>query len=481
MKTKLLLIITIAICEIANAQYTNLHEFTGNPDGSQPLGSLISDGTFLYGMTLHGGTYTNSLGTIFKIKSDGTGYVKLHDFNSTNGRSPMGSLIFDGTFLYGMTNAGGIGSSCGISGCGVIFKIMPNGTGYSDLLNFTGVANGRSPSYGSLFSDGTFLYGMTTNGGTGTCTGGCGVLFKIKADGTGDTILLNFTGLTNGTYPQGSLISDGIFLYGMTAQGGTNDYGTIFKIKPDGTGYFKLLDFASTGTANGYSPFGSLISVGTFLYGMTNGGGSNNQGTIFKIMPDGTGYSKLLDFDLQSGPNGSAPMGTLITDGAFLYGVTKYGGINGKGTIFKIKPDGTEYSKVFDFAGIANGSSPSGNLISDGMFLYGMTEQGGANNIGTIFKYMDSTKITTSIALDNMTTDFNVYPNPFTSQTTITFNNEQKNTTIKIMDLVGKEIETLNVTGKQVIIEKGKMKAGLHYIQVIDGFKNVVNRKIIVL
>ena len=55
----------------------------------------------------------------------------------------------------------------------------------------------------------------------------------------------------------------------------------------------KLMDFL--GNANGSNPFGSLISDGTFLYGMTNGGGSNFSGTLFKIMPNGTGYTKLIE------------------------------------------------------------------------------------------------------------------------------------------------------------------------------------------
>ncbi len=94
------------------------------------------------------------------------------------------------------------------------------------------------------------------------------------------TDLLDFTGTANGKNPYGSLISDGTFLYGMTYAGGVNNLGTIFKIKPDGTGYLKLLDFS--GTANGSNPYGSLFYDGTFLYGMTYAGGANSDGTIFK-------------------------------------------------------------------------------------------------------------------------------------------------------------------------------------------------------
>jgi len=63
----------------------------------------------------------------------------------------------------------------------------------------------------------------------------------------------------DGKSPYSSLYYDGNFLYGMTIQGGVNDSGIIFKIKPDGTGYVKLLDFL--GVSNGSYP-GSKIKVG---------------------------------------------------------------------------------------------------------------------------------------------------------------------------------------------------------------------------
>ena len=350
--------------------FTKLLDFAGVTNGNYPFGSLISDGTFLYGMTCKGGAKNG--GTLFKIAHDGTGFAKLQDFvGDINGSNPQGSLVSDGTFLYGMTQYGGTNE------IGTLFKILPDGTSFTKLLDFDGAASGRQP-YGSLISDGTFLYGMTKQGGTNNM----GVIFKIKPDGTNFTKLLDFAGASNGKNPYGSLIFDGIFLYGMTFAGGTNDVGTLFKILPDGTGFAKLQDFAVT--TNGSYPFGSLISDGTFLYGITRSGGTNSYGTLFKIKPDGTSFAKLLDF--AGATNGGYPYGSLISDGTFLYGMTQYGGTNNKGTLFKILPDGTNFSKLVDFAGVTNGSSPFGSLIFDGTFLYGMTQNGGTNDVGTIFK-----------------------------------------------------------------------------------------------
>jgi len=466
MKTKSLIIFTTFFLTVgflsyeANAQYTKLLDFAGATNGSNPWGSLISDGTFLYGMTDAGGT--NNGGTIFKIMTDGTGYVKLMDFTGTaNGSNPRSSLISDGTFLYGMTYWGGTNNM------GTIFKIMPDGTGYVKLMDFAGNANGSYP-YGSLVSDGTFLYGMTYDGGIN----GMGVLFKIMPDGTGYVKLMDFAGVSNGSAPQGSLIFDGTFLYGMTYAGGTNYMGVIFKIMPDGTGYVKLMDFA--GTANGSYPSGSLISDGTFLYGMTSAGGTNNKGVLFKIMPIGTGYVKLMDFGGVA--NGNSPQGSLISDGTFLYGMTFEGGANNAGTIFKVLPDGTGYVKLMDFTGVANGSNTRGSLISDGTFLYGMTNSGGTNSVGTIFKHGSYV----GIAENNLETDFTIYPNPFSSMTNLQTDKYLINATLTVYNLFGQQVKQIkNISGQTVTLFRDNLSSGLYFIRLTQD-NNTFTTKLIV-
>jgi uncharacterized repeat protein (TIGR03803 family) len=300
-------------------------------------------------------------------------FTKLLDFDgTTKGAAPQGSLYQDGGFFYGTTADGGTNNR------GTIFKIMPDGTGYVKLLDFDGMANGSNPD-GDLTYDGNFLYGMTRLGGTSNM----GTVFKIKPDGTGFVKLLDFNGTGNGQRPEGSLIYDGVFLYGMTATGGGSNGGTIFKIKTDGTGYTLLLDFSST---TGINPSGTLFSDSFFLYGLTAAGGANSNGTIFKIKSDGTGFVKLLDFDNVT--SGRTPAGSLITDGIILYGMTQQGGTSDAGTIFKIKTDGSGFIKLFDFNGTTNGKIPQGSLAlsGDGTGFYGMTLEGGSNNFGTIFK-----------------------------------------------------------------------------------------------
>ena len=82
------------------------------------------------------------------------------------------------------------------------------------------------------------------------------------------------------------------------------------------------------------------------------------------------------------------------------------------------------------------------------------------------------------IIIENKVT---VYPNPFSTQTTISFEKEIKNATIMIMDMMGKEIKTQNFSGPELIIEKAEMKAGIYFLQIYEGQKNVVNKKIVLL
>ena len=459
MKTKIYLFAIIfnlfGVCNSASAQYSELTDFSGASNGTNPFGTLISDGTFLYGMTSSGGT--NSNGAIFKIMPDGSGYVKIFDFSATlSGRNPLGSLIYDGTFLYGMTELGGTNDM------GTIFKIMPNGSSFTKLLDFDGATNGSGPE-GSLISDGTYLYGMTRTGGINDI----GTIFKIMPNGSSFTKLLDFSYTLNGSSPWNSLISDGTFLYGMTEYGGPSSLGTLFKIMPNGTNFSILVDFGINGSLYGNSPRGSLIFDGTQLFGMTTYGGTNDMGIIFKTMPDGSGFNKLLDFAGAS--NGSEPHGSLISDGTFLYGMTVSGGVNDAGVLFKIMLNGGSYSKLFDFGMSTNGSQPFGSLFSDGTYLYGTTYDGGNANAGTVFKFANTVGVT-EIAINN---SLNIFPNPtngfFTLQTADTQLPIER---IAIFNVLGEKIYLMDNTKlNKITIDLSTQPSGIYFVEIYDRVK----------
>jgi prepilin-type N-terminal cleavage/methylation domain-containing protein len=335
-------------------------------DGYWPYNNVtISDDT-LYGLTYRGGD--NDKGVIFKINKDGSNFEKLHDFEDLDGKSPIGKLTIIDDVIYGMTLGGGNDNH------GVIFKINKDGSNYTKLHDFNG-SDGRQPYFSSLVPLNDYFYGLTLTGGLNDK----GVLFRIDKDGSNFTKLFDFSE-PNGSLPAGKLYLLNNNLYGMTREGGSNNSGAIFKFNISSNTFTKLYDFNNS---SGVNPRGGLTFLDDYFYGTTYGGGNNDKGTIFKIDKDGNNFSKIFDLSDSSGCN---PLGnSLIVLNDNLYGMAPYCGDNNKGTIFKIKPDGSNFSKILSFDSI-NGERPQGDLILSNGFLYGMTIIGGDNNRGVIFR-----------------------------------------------------------------------------------------------
>jgi uncharacterized repeat protein (TIGR03803 family) len=385
-----LCLLMVAVVETrAAAQYTLLHGFAGAPsDGANPqYGSLATDGTVLYGLTLNGGTAGN--GSIFKINVNGSGYQVMHSFaglflgtgSVNDGARPYGTPLLIGSTLYGTTAFGGS------NGFGSIFKINTDGSGFALLYSFTSVSNGYLP-YSSLVTDGATLYGMTAS----SSPSGLGVIFAIDTNGSNYHRLHTFDGSgSEGASPQGSLLLSGGTLYGMTSLGGTLGVGTLFKISTNGSGFQLVHTFTGTVT-DGSQPNGSLIISNTTLYGMTTAGGSNNVGCVFSVDTSGAGFQILHSF---SSTNTWGPTGDLTLSGSTLYGMARNSGFSllGFGTIFQVNTDGTGFAipHVFSYAypnKLTDGSTPGGTLLLLGSQLYGMTYFGGSiNNAGTVFSF----------------------------------------------------------------------------------------------
>ena len=156
----------------------------------------------------------------------------------------------------------------------------------------------------------------------------------------------------------------------------------IWVMNTDGSGYSHLHEFAG-GANDGEGPTGSLTLSGSTLYGMTRDGGDHDDGTVFKMNTDGTGFDLLHEF---AGGDGIWPTGSLTLSGSTLYGTTIRGEYTYNGVVFKMNTDGSGYSLVHEFFGGADdGDEPRGSLILSGSTLYGMTEHGGDYNQGVIF------------------------------------------------------------------------------------------------
>jgi uncharacterized repeat protein (TIGR03803 family) len=178
--------------------------------------------------------------------------------------------------------------------------------------------------------------------------------------------------------------SDGNF-YGVSDLGGTNSDGVVFKITPSGT-LTTLYNFCSlTNCTDGASPRGGLIEgLDGQLYGTTFTGGATTNGTFFKITLAGK-LTTLYSFCPEGGdtcPDGAAPTSslTLGSDGNFYGTIAGVGSPGFDGDIYKITPSGT-YTNLHVFCAkggsCSDGDTPGGLVeATDGNF-YGTTLDGG--------------------------------------------------------------------------------------------------------
>jgi uncharacterized repeat protein (TIGR03803 family) len=249
----------------------------------------------------------------------------------------------------------------------------------------TPVANVRGNML--LANDGN-IYFASSGGGNGY-----GTISRLAPDGT-VSVVYSFADGTDGYAPFAGLIqaSDGN-LYGTTYLGGTDRQGTIFKLTLGGT--FTLLHTFTNDGNDPKSPYAGLVEASDgYLYGTTRLGGANNMGAIFRIATDGT-FTVIHDFD---GDDGRDPQGRLVVgaDGQ-LYGTTMLGGPANRGVIYRISLAG-DFQQLYAFPalgpfnelGLATndiGANPRSGLLlaADGNF-YGTAYQGGQYGNGTLYR-----------------------------------------------------------------------------------------------
>jgi uncharacterized repeat protein (TIGR03803 family) len=191
-----------------------------------------------------------------------------------------------------------------------------------------------------------------------------------------------------GAQPNGVVMGSDGSLYGTTAFGGTDGFGTVFQLYTNGT--CNVLHPFGVG-ASEIEPNAPVIQGSDgFLYGTTPIGGAHDSGVVFKVSTNGTGYSAVYSFNYD--PSGGGPSAALVqgSDGT-LYGTTPTGGTNAAaeyGTVFKLSTNGMGFTVLHTFTG-PDGEGPEAGLIlgSDGA-LYGTTQHGGTNDSGTVFHFV---------------------------------------------------------------------------------------------
>ena len=225
--------------------------------------------------------------------------------------------------------------------------------------------------------------------------------FSILAHGTHPTginnvastenVLFSFNG-TDGEAPYAGLLNVKGTLYGTTNRGGSNGDGTMFSFIP-GTGAETLLYSFGSGT-DGANPYAGLIDVRGTLFGATYGGGSDGNGTVFSFNLNAGGQTLLYSFG--SGTDGENPYADLVNFNGTLYGTTEYGGAYGKGTIFSVDPQTGAETVLHSFGSGTDGWAPYAGLINVKGTLYGTTGVGGGSGCdgggcGTVFSFNPKT------------------------------------------------------------------------------------------
>jgi uncharacterized repeat protein (TIGR03803 family) len=406
----LLLNTAIAVPAVAAVRPTFVHSFTGKPDGADPEGGLVkgADGA-LYGTTIYGGSYgydpldgSYGNGTIFRIGSDNS-YSVLYSFTPLSSNpspsSPLGN--FDGRWpnmalvaaadgsLYGVTPYGGVNDG------GSVFRYSTSG-GFTALHYFGLLDNdplGTRPQAPLTLGPGGVLFGTTDYGGSDDPNDG--TVFRMNDDGSGFQVLQSFGFTSLAELPDSQLLaaSDG-FLYGIVSRYDGYAGGALYRVAPDGTGFTVLyqFDYATQGGFYGVGVLPPPIegADGSLYGGLADGGAGD--GAIYRMAKDGTGITILHAFAVQGGvaADGSVVHTPLIfgADG-LLYGATQFGGINDKGTIFRLATDGSGYTVLYSFPALVHGrnrvgANPMGRVAfnSKGQ-LCGIAAAGGSKGLGT--------------------------------------------------------------------------------------------------
>jgi uncharacterized repeat protein (TIGR03803 family) len=216
--------------------------------------------------------------------------------------APRGGLVqADDGFLYGCATTGTATGTTTADRGGVIYRIAPDGSDYRLIFSFqggVGSSTGVAPNSLTLGNDGmlygTALGGPAAGGGTG------GTVFTLRTDGTGFAVLKTFGNSINSSIqsPESQLIhaSDG-YLYGTTRSGGTTGDGAIYRLLPNGTGFEIIHFFLDTAPARGLEPRGAFfMGRDGALCGRTSLGGTNNFGVLYKVRTDGSGFRVLANF-----------------------------------------------------------------------------------------------------------------------------------------------------------------------------------------
>ena len=356
-------------------------------------------------------------------------YTVIHNFTGgAGGQSPYAGMVVDRAGnLYGTTAAGGGGSCSNFlgTGCGIAFELNPSSELFTGLWQFTGVPDGAGPTT-VLLGPGNALYVSTAGGGnisSGCGTNylqipGCGTIVRlsppaapprsIQEDHWIETFLHRFEGYPgDGDSPIGNLAMDqGGNLYGATNIGGSEGQGTVFELAHSNGSWSESVLHNFSGTLDGgITDGGVTFDAAGNLYGTANDGGAFDFGAVFQLVA-ASNWSENTLFSFNGGSDGLQPVsGVTFDSSGNLYGSTigaECGG--GGGTVFELSSGSWFYNTIYCFSGGFGGGPNLSTLLLDlAGNLYGTTFADGANGWGSVFKLTPSNGTWTYTSLHDFT------------------------------------------------------------------------------
>jgi uncharacterized repeat protein (TIGR03803 family) len=321
-----------------------LYTFMGGADGRNPVEGLVRDAAGnLYGTTPIDGA--SGQGTVFEVSPASGGWTEkiLYSFTGADdGAIPYSTLSMDAAGnLYGTTSQGGS------TGNGVVYKLTPGSNGWTEsvLYAFNGANDGSWPNGPLTFDQYGNLYGTTTQAGAD----GWGTVYKLTPTQNGwqASVLYSFTGAEDGSDPESGVLRDrnGV-LYGTTNGGGTGEAGTVFQLRPNVSAlpgvsapWVETVMYAFSGGDDGSNIDQGLAFDAAGNLNGTAEGGSNNYGVVYRMTPGSNGWSQSVLYTFTGGADGGFPESTVLSDNSGnLFGTTIAGGANSCGVVYQVTP-----------------------------------------------------------------------------------------------------------------------------------------------
>jgi uncharacterized repeat protein (TIGR03803 family) len=372
--------------------YSVVYAFQGQPnDGSCPIGNLFIDKAGdIFGVTCYGGTLNE--GTVYELTPSGSSYVeaRLHSFSSTvDGEFPTGGPLVDPSgSVFATVQYDGPG------GEGTAVELEPNGNSFNETAVIPFGSSGYSgPNAPVTKLDGRLF--TTVQAGGHRPPDDAGGIVELLPQHAKFHASYDFAGARDGATPTSGLVagSDGD-LYGVTEYGGTGGLGTVFKFAPRHGGGKESVLWNFHGL-DGKEPVGSLvIDKDGAIYGVTRYGGVDDDGTVFKLSAAPGGYAHTILHNFGLGQDGAAPAAGMALKGDRLFGTAEVGGnpvcSPGCGIIFELTTSGKHYRirHVFD---AESGAFPLGGMIAWDGALYGTANASGYQSqtgSGLVFRFV---------------------------------------------------------------------------------------------